>query len=197
MLALPENFWYNSPHNKSNFLRSKTISNPTSRTRINGEIRHPEVRVISADGAQLGIMSSRDAQLMARDAGLDLVEISPNANPPVVKIIDWGKYQYQKMKEDAKNRKKAREKQSELKQMKIGLKISDNDLNIKVRKMRGFLDDGDRVKILIIFRGREMAHKEIGNELLNRVVELLGEGIVIEGKPQMNGRNLSAQVRKK
>ena len=142
-------------------------------------------------------MSSKEAQLLANEQGVDLVEIAANANPPVVKIIDWGKYQYQKMKENAKNRKKAREKQSELKQMKIGLKISDNDLNIKVRKMRGFLDDGDRVKILIIFRGREMAHKEIGNELLNRVVALLGEGIVIEGKPQMNGRNLSAQVRKK
>ena len=101
------------------------------------------------------------------------------------------------MKEEAKNRKKAREKQSELKQMKIGLKISDNDLNIKVRKMRGFLDDGDRVKILIIFRGREMAHKEIGEELLNKVLSLLGEDAVQEGKPQMSGRNLSVQVRKK
>ena len=142
-------------------------------------------------------MSSREAQLLANEQGVDLVEIAANANPPVVKIIDWGKYQYQKMKEEARNRKKAREKQSELKQMKIGLKISDNDLNIKVRKMREFLDDGDRVKILIIFRGREMAHKEIGNELLNKVIGLLGEGIVVESKPQMNGRNLSVQVRKK
>ena len=142
-------------------------------------------------------MSSREAQLLAKDQGVDLVEIAANANPPVVKIIDWGKYQYQKMKEDAKNRKKAREKQSELKQMKIGLKISDNDLNIKVRKMRGFLDDGDRVKILIIFRGREMAHKELGQELLDKVVALLGDDAVAEGKPQMNGRNLSIQVRKK
>ena len=142
-------------------------------------------------------MSSKEAQILANQRGVDLVEIAANANPPVVKVIDWGKYQYQKMKEEAKNRKKAREKQSELKQMKIGLKISDNDLRIKVRKMREFLDDGDRVKILIIFRGREMAHKEIGNELLNRVVDLLGEGIVVESKPQMNGRNLSAQVRKK
>ena len=142
-------------------------------------------------------MSSKDAQLLAKKEGVDLVEIAANANPPVVKVIDWGKYQYQKMKEQAKNRKKAREKQSELKQMKIGLKIGSNDLNIKVRKMREFLDDGDRVKILIIFRGREMAHKEIGNDLLNRVVELLGEDIIVEGKPQMNGRNLSVQVRKK
>ena len=142
-------------------------------------------------------MSSREAQLLANEQGVDLVEIAPTANPPVVKIIDWGKFQYQKMKEEAKNRKKAREKQSELKQMKIGLKISENDLNIKVRKIRGFLDDGDRVKILIIFRGREMIHREIGNDLLNKVVAILGDDVVLESKPQMNGRNLSAQVRKK
>ena len=142
-------------------------------------------------------MSSREAQLLANEQGVDLVEIAANANPPVVKIIDWGKFQYQKMKEEAKNRKKAREKQAELKQMKIGLKISDNDLNIKVRKMRSFLDDGDRVKIMIIFKGREMAHKEIGTELLKKVISLLGEDIVEEGKSQFNGRNLSVQVRKK
>ena len=164
---------------------------------MNEEIRYPEVRVIGSSGEQLGIMSSREAQLLAKELGVDMVEIAPNANPPVVKLIDWGKYQYQKMKEEAKNRKKAREKQSELKQMKIGLKISDNDLNIKVRKMRGFLDDGDRVKIMIIFRGREMAHKEIGSELLNKVVSLLGEDVNMEGKPNMSGRNLSVQVRKK
>ena len=81
--------------------------------------------------------------------------------------------------------------------MKIGLKISDNDLNIKVRKMNKFLDDGDRVKIMIVFRGREMAHKELGNELLDRVISLLGDRIVMDGKMQMNGRNLSVQVRKK
>ena len=142
-------------------------------------------------------MSSKEAQLLANEQGVDLVEIAANANPPVVKIIDWGKYQYQKMKEDAKNRKKAREKQSELKQMKIGLKISDNDLNIKVRKMRSFLDDGDRVKILIIFRGREMAHKEIGTELMNRIIEKLGSDVVIDGKSQMSGRNLTFMVRHK
>ena len=142
-------------------------------------------------------MSSKEAQILANEQGVDLVEIAANANPPVVKIIDWGKFQYQKMKEEAKNRKKAREKQSELKQMKVGLKISENDLNIKVRKMRGFLDDGDRVKIMIVFRGREMAHKELGNELLSKVISLLGEDVVTEGKTQMSGRNLSVQVRKK
>ena len=142
-------------------------------------------------------MSSREALSLARDKGVDLVEIAANANPPVVKVIDWGKFQYQKMKEEAKNRKKAREKQSELKQMKIGLKISDNDLNITLRKINGFLEDGDRVKIMIVFRGREMAHKEIGQELLDKIFSLLGDGIVAEGKPQFNGRNLSVGIRKK
>ena len=142
-------------------------------------------------------MSSKEAQILARQQGVDLVEIAANANPPVVKIIDWGKFQYQKMKEEAKNRKKAREKQSDLKQMKIGLKISDNDLNIKVRKMREFVDDGDRVKIMIVLRGREMAHKELGQELLNKVLGLMGDDIVSEGKTQWSGRNLSVQVRKK
>jgi translation initiation factor IF-3 len=173
-----------------------TIKN-SSHTRLNSEIRYPEVRVIGESGEQLGIMSSKEAQILARQQGVDLVEIAANANPPVVKIIDWGKFQYQKMKEEAKNRKKAREKQSDLKQMKIGLKISDNDLNIKVRKMREFVDDGDRVKIIIVLRGREMAHKELGQELLDKVLGLMGDDIVIEGKTQWSGRNLSVQVRKK
>ena len=142
-------------------------------------------------------MSSREAQLLAKEQGVDLVEIAANANPPVVKVIDWGKYQYQKMKEEAKNRKKAREKQSELKQMKIGLKISDNDLNIKIRKIRGFLEDGDHVKILIVFRGREMAHKEIGEQLLNRILDELKDDAIVDGKSQFNGRNLSIGIRRK
>ncbi len=142
-------------------------------------------------------MSTRDAQLLARDQGVDLVEIAANADPPVVKIIDWGKYQYQKMKEQAKNRKKAREKQSELKQMKFGLKISDNDLNIKVRKIKGFIEDGDRVKIMVIFRGREMAHKDLGQVLLDKILAELGDTVIVEGKPQFAGRNLSIGIRKK
>ena len=144
-------------------------------------------------------MSSRDAQMIAKEQGVDLVEIAASADPPVVKVIDWGKYQYQKMKEEAKNRKKAREKQSELKTMKVGLKISDNDLNIKVRKIKSFLEDGDRVKIMIIFRGREMAHKEIGQEMVDKIVQLISNEIeiVVEGKPQFAGRNLSISLRRK
>ena len=140
-------------------------------------------------------MSSRDAQLMARDAGLDLVEISPNANPPVVKIIDWGKYQYQKMKEQARAKKNA--KSSELKQIRLGLKIGENDLNIKVRKTLELLEDGDRVKIMIVFRGREMAHKEIGTDLMNKIIEKLGPDVIVDGKSQMSGRNLTFMVRHK
>ena len=177
--------------------KDNTISNKNSHTRINGEIRYPEVRVIGSSGEQLGLMSSKEAFALAKEQGVDLVEITASANPPVVKIIDWGKYQYQKMKEEAKNRKKAREKQSELKQMKIGLKISDNDLNIKIRKIKGFLEDGDKVKIMIIFRGREMAHKELGDVLMQRVLAELSEVAIVEGKPQFAGRNLAVGVRKK
>ena len=151
--------------------------------------------MISADGAQLGIMSSKDAQLKAREAGLDLVEISAGANPPVVKIIDWGKYQYQKMKEQSKAKKKA--KSSELKQIRLGLKIGENDLNIKIRKILEFLEDGDRVKVMLVFRGREMAHKEVGVDLMNKIIEKLGDQVIVDGKSQMSGRNLTFMVRHK
>lgn len=177
------------------FEGATTISNNNSHTRLNGEIRYPEVRVISADGAQLGIMSSREAQLKAHEAGLDLVEIASNANPPVVKIIDWGKYQYQKMKEQAKAKKKA--KSSELKQIRLGLKIGENDLNIKIRKILEFLEDGDRVKVMLVFRGREMAHKEVGTELMNKIIEKLGDQVIVDGKSQISGRNLIFMVRHK
>jgi translation initiation factor IF-3 len=124
-----------------------------------------------------------------------LVEISPNADPPVAKITDWGKFQYQKMKELQKNRKNA--KVSELKQMRLGLKIGINDLEIKLRKIRKFLEDGNKVKIMIFFRGREMAHKELGYDLINQIITKLEDDAVVEQKPQMAGRNLSITVRSK
>ena len=124
-----------------------------------------------------------------------MVEISPNADPPVAKITDWGKFQYQKMKELQKNRKNAKE--SELKQMRLGLKIGINDLEIKLRKIRKFLEDGNKVKIMIFFRGREMAHKELGYDLINQIITKLEDDAVVEQKPQMAGRNLSITVRSK
>jgi len=140
-------------------------------------------------------MSRQDALKAAEEAGLDLVEISPAASPPVAKIIDWGKYQYQKMKELQRNRKNAT--RSELKQMRLGLKIGQNDLDIKLKKIRSFLANGDKVKILIFFRGREMAHQELGHELMQRIIASLEEDAVVEQKPQMAGRNLSIVVRSK
>lgn len=153
------------------------------------------MRVIGADGEQLGILPLAEALRLADEAGVDLVEISPSATPPVAKITDWGKYQYQKMKELQKNRKKA--KVSELKQMRLGLKIGQNDLDIKLRKIRKFLENGDKVKIMIFFRGREMAHKELGFDLIERIITLLEDDAVVEQKPQMAGRNLSITVRSK
>ena len=138
-------------------------------------------------------MSRKDALDKARDAGLDLVEISPNATPPVAKIVDWGKYQYQKMKEQQRNKKNARS--SEIKQMRLGLKIGQNDLDIKLRKIRKFLLDGDKVKLQIIFRGREMAHPEVGQDLLGRILDQLSDVAVADNKPTMAGRNLNVIIR--
>ncbi len=140
-------------------------------------------------------MSRTDALRAAEAAGLDLVEISPMASPPVAKIIDWGKYQYQKMKEQQRNKKNA--KASELKQMRLGLKIGQHDLDIKLKKIRSFLSDGNKVRIQIFFRGREMAHQELGHELMSKITELLSEDAVVEQKPVMAGRNLSVTVRSK
>ena len=138
-------------------------------------------------------MSRKEALDRARNAGLDLVEISPTATPPVAKIVDWGKYQYQKMKEQQRNKKNARS--SEIKQMRLGLKIGQNDLNIKLRKIRKFLLDGDKVKIQIIFRGREMAHPEVGQDLLGRILDQLSDVAIADNKPVMAGRNLNVIIR--
>ena len=161
--------------------------------RINGEIRALQLRVIGSRGELLGIISRADALDAARNAGLDLVEISPNADPPVAKIVDWGKYQYQKMKEQQRNKKSSRS--SEIKQMRLGLKIGQNDLDIKLRKIRKFLDDGDKVKIQVVFRGREMAHPEIGRTLLDKILKNLSDTAIADQKPIMAGRNLSIIVR--
>jgi len=140
-------------------------------------------------------MSLSEALKIAEEAGVDLIEISPSANPPVVKVVDWGKYQYQKMKEQQKNRKNT--KTVELKQMRMGLKIGLNDLEIKLRKIREFLADGHKVKITVIFRGREMAHQELGYEMIEKIANKLEEVSILEQKPIMAGRNLSITVRSK
>ncbi|MDO4872248.1 MAG: translation initiation factor IF-3 [bacterium] len=162
---------------------------------MNEEIRAGELRVIGQSGEQLGIMPLSEALKLAQEAGVDLVEISPNAEPPVVKIIDWGKFQYQKMKEQQKNKRNA--KSVELKQMRFGLKIGSGDLEIKLRKIKKFLSKGDKVKIQIVFKGREMAHKELGFQMAEKIISLLEDDAILEQKPQMAGRNLSLVVRSK
>ena len=140
-------------------------------------------------------MSLQEALKKAEDMNLDLVEISPGAKPPVAKIIDWGKYQYQKMKDQQKNRRQA--KSGDLKQMRFGLKIGAGDLEVKLKKIRKFLENGHKVRIQVVYKGREMAHKEIGYELIDKVMDQLSEDAILEQKPQMAGRNLSVVIRSK
>ena len=122
-----------------------------------------------------------------------MVEISPDANPPVAKIIDWGKYNYQKTKQLQKNKRNA--KVFDVKQMRFGLKISDNDLEVKRRKITEFLEEGHKVKIMVVYRGRELAHKEIGFKLADRIIESFGETIAVDQQPQFAGKQLGFVIR--
>lgn len=151
------------------------------------------MRVIDQDGSQLGILSRDEALRAAAESGLDLVEISPEADPPVVKIIDWGKYNYQRTKQLQQNRRNT--KTLEVKQMRFGLKISEHDLDVKLKKVRGFLEIGHKVKITAFFRGRELAHKDIGFKLADKVIADLGDSVVVDQSPQLAGKQLSFVVR--
>ena len=151
------------------------------------------MRVINDQGDQLGIMSRAEALNAAEESGLDLVEISPNANPPVAKIVDWGKFNYQKTKQQQKSKRNA--KNPELKQMRLGMKISDHDLEVKLKKVQKFLDAGHKAKITVFYRGRENAHKDLGFQLADRVIERFGETIVVDQKPQLAGRQLNFVIR--
>ncbi len=138
-------------------------------------------------------MTRNEALQEARQRGLDLVEISPNANPPVTKIVDWGKFNYQRTKQMQKNKRSA--KNPEVKQMRFGLKIGDHDLGVKLRKVQDFLDTGHKVKITVFYRGREMAHKDLGYKLADRVIESFGESIIVDQKPQLTGKQLNFVIR--
>ena len=138
-------------------------------------------------------MTSREAYQLAQEQELDLVEISPNANPPVCKIVDWGKYNYQKTKQAQKNRKTA--KNLEMKQMRFGLKIGDHDLAVKMKKVTGFLEAGHKVKITLFFRGRELAHKDIGFKLAERVIADFGGRVLVDQAPQLAGKQLTFVIR--
>ncbi len=155
---------------------------------INEQIRDREVRVISEDGEQLGVMSARDAQKLAREAELDLVKISPGAKPPVCKIIDYGKYRY----ELARKEKEARKKQRtiDVKEIRLSPNIDTNDLNTKANQAKKFLAKGDKLKVSLRFRGREMAHLDVGREILNNFYKTLEEVAVVDKNPKMEGRSM-------
>lgn len=151
------------------------------------------MRIIDEDGSQLGVLTKIEALSLAAERGLDLVEVSPNADPPVCKIVDWGKYNYQKTKQMQKSKQHA--KALEVKQMRFGLKISDHDLGVKLKKVTGFLDAGHKVKLTVFFRGRENAHKELGFKLAEKVIELFGETISVDQQPQLTGKQLNFVIR--
>lgn len=152
------------------------------------------MRVIDDEGNQLGILSRNEALQLARERELDLVEISPNADPPVAKIVDWGKFNYQRTKQLQKSKRNS--KTLEVKQMRLGLKIGEHDLGVKLRKVAGFLEVGHKVKITIIYRGRELAHKDLGFKLAKKVTEIFGDNIIVDQQPQLAGKQLNFVIRK-
>lgn len=157
--------------------------------KINKQIRAPKVRVIDSEGNQLGILGILEAIQMAESAGLDLVEIAPTAAPPVCKIIDYGKFRYQQTKKE-KESKKAQH-QSKLKEIKMKPNIDDHDFHVKLKKARSFIEDGDKVKVTCVFRGREILHSEIGQSVVSRFSEGLQDIASAESPAKMFGKTLS------
>jgi len=154
---------------------------------MNERIRVPEIRVISEDGEQLGVMTPEEAISRAEEVGLDVVEVAPNSSPPVCRIMDYGKYKYEQKKKAGKGKGHA----ASLKEVKLRPRTDDHDLAFKLKNAKRFLMDGDKVKITVMYRGREMVHRELGREQLDRVVEMLGPIASVENPPRMEGRFLS------
>src|SRR5215207_1330048 len=156
--------------------------------RTNDEIRAREVQLIDQSGENRGTLEFRDAMALATEAGLDLVEIAPNSVPPVCKIMDYGKYKFQAQKKAAEARKK--QKVVEIKEIKLRPMIDDHDYDVKMRSMKRFFEEGDKVKVTLRFRGREMAHQELGAKLLNRVRDDLAPTAKVEQEPKYEGRQI-------
>lgn len=159
---------------------------------MNDRIRSAEIRLIGAEGENIGIVTPARAMAMAADAGLDLVEISPNAEPPVCKIMDFGKFKYEQQKREAEARKK--QKIIEIKEIKFRPGTDTHDYDVKMRSVLKFLDEGDKVKVTLRFRGREMAHQDLGLELLNRVAGDVGDAGKVESMPRLEGRQMVMMI---
>ena len=156
--------------------------------RVNEEIRVPQVRLIDQDGEMMGVMGARDAMLRAYAVGLDLVEISPNADPPVCKILDYGKFKYEQQKK--RNEAKKKQKVIEIKEIKVRPNIDENDYQVKMRAMKSFIDEGDKVKVTLRFRGREMAHQDIGVRVLERIRAEMDLTTKVEQMPRLENRQM-------
>ena len=156
--------------------------------RVNEDIRVPQVRLIDQDGEMQGVMSARDALLRAYAVGLDLLEISPNADPPVCKILDFGKYKYELQKK--KNEAKKKQRVIEIKEVKVRPNIDENDYQVKLRSMKSFIEEGDKVKVTLRFLGREMAHHDIGVKVLERIRADLELATKVEQMPRMEMRQM-------
>lgn len=156
---------------------------------INEQIRDKEVRVVGEDGEQLGIMSSKDAQKLADEAGLDLVKIAPTAKPPVCKIVDYGKYKYEQTRKEKEAKKK--QKVIEVKEIRLSPNIDTNDLNTKMNAARKFLSKGDKVKVTLRFRGREMAHMNSSKHILDEFAENLADVAAVDKAPKVEGRSMT------
>lgn len=156
--------------------------------RVDREIRADKVRLINENGDMMGVVLTRDAIRSAEEAGLNLVEISPNAEPPVCKILDYGKYKYELQKKAAEARKK--QQKVEVKEIQIRPMIGDHDYEVKLKNAKRFLEDGNKVKVVLKYRGREMAHTKIGFDLLNKMIEDIGEIGKVEAAPKMEGRQV-------
>ncbi len=160
-------------------------------TRINERVRAREVRLIDENGEQLGEMTSEAARVLAEERGYDLVEVAPNSRPPVCRIMDYGKYKYELKKKAAASKAAGKGRAAVMKEVKMRPNTDEHDLQFKLKNARKFLMDGDKVKVTVMFRGREMAHRRNGYDKLQEVEDLLGELISVENPPQMNGRFLS------
>lgn len=155
---------------------------------VNEMIRDDELRIISEDGEQIGVMDAKAAQKLAFDSGLDLVKISPNANPPVCKIMDFGKYKFELAKREKENRKN--QKVVNIKEVQLSPSIDTNDFNTKAKQAMKFLKSGDKVRVKVRFRGRELSHSEIGKTLLDRFAETVKEVGTVEKEAKLEGRNM-------
>jgi translation initiation factor IF-3 len=160
--------------------------------RVNDRIRGGDIRLIGADGENVGVVSPARALMLAEEAGLDLVEISPNAVPPVCKIMDYGKFKYETQKREAEARKK--QKIIEIKEIKFRPGTDDHDYDVKMRSVMKFLEEGDKVKVTLRFRGREMAHQELGLQLLRRVEADVGDNGKIESMPRLEGKQMVMMI---